>query len=180
MDSQVDSETLNNLLENDIISLSGGESDKDLLGSDLDINSRKICALKNIFQSWTNYWPAHQYTTPLIPICPPHPSQPTLLSQFTLFDINLPLPHCPLAQHHYHQTHLAMHHPYHSTQIPHPLPHQHPNPHPLTYNPPSICHSPFISFQVTPTTSQNLNYPCTSRNSAPTFNTMQNHLSSKS
>ena len=32
MDSQVDSETLNNLLENDMISLSGAESDIDLLG----------------------------------------------------------------------------------------------------------------------------------------------------
>ena len=41
MDSQVDSETLNNLLENDMISLSGGESDIDLMGSDPDTNYRE-------------------------------------------------------------------------------------------------------------------------------------------
>ena len=49
MDSQVDSETLNNLLENDIISLSGGESDKDLLGSDPDTNSREDMRIKKHF-----------------------------------------------------------------------------------------------------------------------------------
>ena len=41
MDSQVDNEILNNLLENDMISLSGGESDIDFLGSDPDTNSRE-------------------------------------------------------------------------------------------------------------------------------------------
>ena len=40
MDSQVDSETLNNLLVNDMISLSSEESDIDLLGSDPNTNSR--------------------------------------------------------------------------------------------------------------------------------------------
>ena len=49
MDSQLDSETLNNLLENDIISLSGGESDKDLLGSDPDTNSREDIRIKKHF-----------------------------------------------------------------------------------------------------------------------------------
>ena len=71
------------------------------------------------------------------------------------------------------------HHLYQSTPIHHPLPQQNPNPHPLTYNP-SIYHSPSISSQVTPTTPQNLNQLCISLSSAPTFNRMQNHLSSKS
>ena len=35
MDSQVDKETLNKLLENDMVSLSGGELDINLLGPDL-------------------------------------------------------------------------------------------------------------------------------------------------
>ena len=38
MDSQIDSEILDNILENHIISLSGGESDIDLLGPDLGLN----------------------------------------------------------------------------------------------------------------------------------------------
>ena len=47
MDSQVDSENLSNLLENDKISLSGGESDIDLLGSDSDTNPQEdICTTK--------------------------------------------------------------------------------------------------------------------------------------
>ena len=41
MDSKADSEILNNLLEDDMISLSGGESDIDLLGPDPDINSQE-------------------------------------------------------------------------------------------------------------------------------------------
>ena len=41
MDSKADSETLNNLLENDMIPLSGEESDIDLLGPDPDINSQE-------------------------------------------------------------------------------------------------------------------------------------------
>ena len=41
MDSQVDSKTLNNLLEHDMISLSGGESDTDLLRPHLDTNSQE-------------------------------------------------------------------------------------------------------------------------------------------
>ena len=41
MDSQIDSETLNNILENDMISLSGGESDANLLGPDVDVNSHE-------------------------------------------------------------------------------------------------------------------------------------------
>ena len=49
MDSQVDSETLNNLLENDIISLSGGKSDKDLLRSEPDTNSREDMRIKKHF-----------------------------------------------------------------------------------------------------------------------------------
>ena len=49
MDSQVDSETLNNLLENDMISLSGGESDIDLLGSDPYTNSREDMRTKKHF-----------------------------------------------------------------------------------------------------------------------------------
>ena len=173
MDSQVDSETLNNLLENHMMPLSGGESDIDLLGSGPDTNSPEV------LQSWMNYWPAHQYTTPLTPLRPPHPPQSTSLSQLIHFGINLPLPHCPLPQHHYHQTHPTIHHLHQSTHIRHSIPQQNPNPHPLTYNP-SICHSPSISFQVTPTTPRNLNYLCISPNSALTFNTTQNHLSSKS
>ena len=172
MDSQVDSETLNNLLENHMMPLSGGESDIDLLGSGPDTNSPEV------LQSWMNYWPAHQYTTPLTPLRPPHPPQSTSLSQLIHFGINLPLPHCPLPQHHYHQNILQCI-TFNDSHIRHPLPQQSPNPDPLTYNP-SICHSPSISFQVTPTTSQNLNYLCISPNSAPTFNTTQNHLSSKS
>ena len=163
MDSQVDSETLNNLLENHMMPLSGGESDIDLLGSGPDTNSPEV------LQSWMNYWPAHQYTTPLTPLRPPHPPQSTSLSQLIHFGINLPLPYCPLPQHHYHQTHPTMHHLQQSTHIRHPLPQQNPNPHPLIYNP-SICHSPSTSFQITPTTSQNLNYLCTSPNSALIFN----------
>ena len=104
MDSQVDSETLNNLLENHMMPLSGGESDIDLLGSGPDTNSPEV------LQSWMNYWPAHQYTTPLTPLRPPHPPQSTSLSQLIHFGINLPLPYCPLPQHHYHQTHPTMHH----------------------------------------------------------------------
>ena len=38
MDSQTDSETLNNILENDMILIRGGESDTDFLGPDLDVN----------------------------------------------------------------------------------------------------------------------------------------------
>ena len=38
IDSQIDSELLDSILENDIISLSGGKSDTDLLGHDLDLN----------------------------------------------------------------------------------------------------------------------------------------------
>ena len=38
MDSQIDSNLLDNILENDIISLISGESDTDLLGPDLDLN----------------------------------------------------------------------------------------------------------------------------------------------
>ena len=157
MDSQVDSETLNNLLENDMISLNGGESDIDLLGSDPYTNSREDMRNKKIFQSWMNYWPAHQYTAPLTPLSPPHLPPSTPLSQLIHFDINLPLPHCPLPQDHYHQTHPTMYHLHQCTHIRHPLPQQNPNPHRLTYNP-SICHSPSISSQVTRTTSQNLNY----------------------
>ena len=41
MDSQVNSEALNNLLENDMISQSRGEPNIDLLGSDPDTNSRE-------------------------------------------------------------------------------------------------------------------------------------------
>ena len=75
IDSQVDSETLNNLLENDMISLSGGESDIDLLGSDPDTNSQEdMCTAKH-FSILMNYWPAHQYATPLTPLRPPHPPQ---------------------------------------------------------------------------------------------------------
>ena len=41
MDSQLDSETLNSILENDIILESGGESDTGLLVPDLDFNSHE-------------------------------------------------------------------------------------------------------------------------------------------
>ena len=75
MDSQANSETFNNLLENDMISLSGGESDIDLLGSDPDTNSQEdMCTAKH-FSILMNYWPAHQYATPLTPLRPPHPPQ---------------------------------------------------------------------------------------------------------
>lgn len=44
MDNQVDSETLNKLLENDMISLSGGKSDTDLRETDPDANSQEdVC-----------------------------------------------------------------------------------------------------------------------------------------
>ena len=41
MDGQIGSETLHNILENDVISLSGRESDRDLLVPDLDVNSHE-------------------------------------------------------------------------------------------------------------------------------------------
>ena len=42
IDSKTDSKILGNILENDMISLSGGESHVDLLGSDLSFNSREV------------------------------------------------------------------------------------------------------------------------------------------
>ena len=66
MDSQANSETFNNLLENDMISLSGGESDIDLLGSDPDTNSQEdMCTTKHF----------SIFTIPLTPLRPPHPPQ---------------------------------------------------------------------------------------------------------
>ena len=47
MGSQIDSETLDNMLENGMISLSGGESDTDLLGLDVDVNSHEIYTPRN-------------------------------------------------------------------------------------------------------------------------------------
>ena len=41
MDSQTDSEALDNFFENDMILLSGGELDTGLLGPDLDVNFHK-------------------------------------------------------------------------------------------------------------------------------------------
>ena len=179
MDSQVDSETLNSLLENDIISLSGGESDKDLLGSDPDTNSWEDMCIKKYFSildellasppihnstntdmsttSFTTNTTIPTHTLQHQPTAATLPTSTTPLSPNTSFNAS-PLP-------------LHTNLPSTSTSTPKCTP--------LTYDP-SICHSPFNSFQVTPTTSQNLNYPCISRNFAPTFNTMQNHLSSNS
>lgn len=41
MDSQTDSETLDNISENDISLIRGGELDTDFLGPDRDVNSSK-------------------------------------------------------------------------------------------------------------------------------------------
>ena len=122
MDSQVDSGTLNNLLENDMISLSGGESTIDLLGSDLDINSREDrCTIKHF-----------SIIDELLASPPIHNSSNTTTSS-TSSTINTTIPThtlrhqptttgLPTSKHHYHQANPTMHHLHQSTHIRHPLP----------------------------------------------------------
>ena len=75
MDSQVDSKTLKNLLENDMISLRGGKSDTDLLGPDPDTNSHKAMHTMKPLSTLMNYWSAHQPTTPQTLPRPQYPPQ---------------------------------------------------------------------------------------------------------
>ena len=70
MDSQIDSEMLDNILENDIILLIGGESDINLLGPDLgldlyeDMDTTKLYSiLDELMASKTTYNIKHQYST---------------------------------------------------------------------------------------------------------------------
>ena len=178
-----------------MISISGGESDIDLLGSNPDTNYREDMRTTKHFSildeilttpptrnstNTTSSTTSSTITHPLsyMIVTTAHSTINTTISTHTLRH-NLPLPHFQPQQHHYHQTHPTMHHLHQSPHIHHPFPQQNLDPHPLTYNP-SICHSPSTSFQVTPTASQNLNYLSISPNSAPTFNATLNHLSSKS
>ena len=59
MESQMDSELLDKILEDDMISLSGGESDVDLLGPDLSLDLEEdLDTKKKIFHyRRTNGWP---------------------------------------------------------------------------------------------------------------------------
>ena len=70
MDSQIDCEMLDNILENDIILLIGGESDINLLGPDLgldlyeDMDTTKLYSiLDELMASKTTYNIKHQYST---------------------------------------------------------------------------------------------------------------------
>ena len=61
MDSQMNSELLNKILEDDIILLSSCESDIDLLGPDLDVElEERLDTIKIIFHySQTKGWPTN-------------------------------------------------------------------------------------------------------------------------
>ena len=169
-----------------MISLSSGESDIDLLGSDPDTNSledmrttKRFSILDELLASppirnSTNTTTSTTSTTVTHPLScmivtttystinttiPAH----TLRHQSTA--ATLPTSTTPLSPNtSYNASPSTIH-----THPPSTSTAKNPNPHPLIYNP-SICHSPSTSFQITPTTSQNLNYLCISPNSALIFN----------
>ena len=179
MDSQVDNETLNNLLENDMISLNGGESDIDLLGSDPYTNSREDMRTKKHFSVLEELLAS-----------PPIHSSTNSTKSTTSSTINITIP-----------THTLRHQPTAAT-LPTSTRPLSPN---TSYNvPPSPIHTHPTSTSTakpksTPSDIQSERLPftfhfipshpnyisklkllCILPNSAPTFTITQNHLSSKS
>ena len=80
MENQLDNEALSNIFENDIYLLSGGESDTDLLGPDLDVNSHEDIHTMKPFSRLDE----------MLPRPPIHNSTNTTMST-TLYTITHPL-----------------------------------------------------------------------------------------
>ena len=79
IDSQIDSKIVDNILENDIVLLSGGESDTNLLGPDMGLNLHEgmnTTKPYSILNELMAIPPNHniKHNTPQIPPRPPHPS----------------------------------------------------------------------------------------------------------
>ena len=77
MGSQIDSETMEKMLQNDTISISGGESNADLPVPALDVNSHEDIHTSKPFSILDELMvslPTHNSTHTT---CPPHPPQST-------------------------------------------------------------------------------------------------------
>ena len=92
MDSQMNGELLNEMLEGDIISLSGGESDSDLLGPDFgrdpkeDLNTRRYSIIDELMDDPPTHRTIHSNTR--------ETTKPTH-TQITTTTTNKPLPLSP-------------------------------------------------------------------------------------
>ena len=95
MDGQIYSKTLNNILENDMISLSHGSSDTYLLGLDLDINSHEDIHTMKPFS--------------ILNQLPGQPTNPPFYKHHHVHPILDNLPHIIFHDHH----HSTLHHKHH-------------------------------------------------------------------